>query len=143
MYPTPAVVRAIAVLACLAIPVSSLPIADYAFCVSDGQKYWNLAVFLFLNFFAHAATVPSISGADWRINGCHTLLVLLFPYIGLYYSLSLIARRLVFDENDLRQAIAANSVVVVSRTSGWKPPSDRRLRTWVVLPENYDNLDAK
>ncbi|PCH44918.1 hypothetical protein WOLCODRAFT_145239 [Wolfiporia cocos MD-104 SS10] len=107
------------------------------FCVSGGRRCWNLLIFLSTNFFAHAASVPSISGGGDLMNCMSTLLAVFLPFTGLGYSLRLLSSYILLHGNKMQEAMAPGALAVVCRTSQWEPLSQEDL-VYIRIPDSYD-----
>jgi hypothetical protein len=97
-------------------------------------------VFFFVNYLAHAATVPTQPGCKWIESFLWTLLSLLLPFAGLGRSVAKMAVFLEMGKDDVQKAISQGALVVVARHKDWEPPSTHEELVYVDLPQNFDTF---
>lgn len=107
------------------------------------QTTWiDLLIFYGANYVAHAGSVPAFPGAQWRLSLALTLLALFLPFAGLYRSLLLIWRHVVWGKDDFNRAILCGAALIVVRSQGWEP-TEQKMRYYVRLPKDFDDIDEE
>lgn len=128
-------ISAILSLGCYAIPLS----LDTS--LSCAKSQWrDIIVFFFVNYLAHAATIPSQPGSKWFESLLWSLLSLLLPFAGLGRSIAKIAVFLEMGKDDVQKAISQGALVIVARNEDWEPPSTNEELVYVDLPQNFDDF---
>lgn len=82
----------------------------------------SIAVFLFVNYIAHCATVGSYPGYSSLAVVLTNVFALFFPASGIIRAMNMLIRRAeLFGENELETAARAGALCMVVRTSDWEP----------------------
>ena len=127
-------------LASFALP---LPTSDDSItpvtCVPANFK--SVFIFFFVNYVAHAATVPSVAGRPtisvfWIIGS------LFYPFFGLIRSFILFFHY-ILAEDEVGKAISQGAVMVAARSRDWVPRFTRNELIYVgLLREFPENLNT-
>ncbi|KDQ52785.1 hypothetical protein JAAARDRAFT_198115 [Jaapia argillacea MUCL 33604] len=126
--------RPVGVLLLLLVPTLALPINATVVCLPT--TWVDILIFFGTNYFAHAATIPSIPGVPWYDNVTWTFIILLLPFSGLGKSFNLIIRHLRSEDSDLQKAVGRGAVAVVTRSRQWEPSVNPE-EVYVKLPGNF------
>ncbi|KDQ52008.1 hypothetical protein JAAARDRAFT_492938 [Jaapia argillacea MUCL 33604] len=118
----------------LVVPSLALPIRAVLVC--SPTTWADLLIFFGTNYFAHAATIPSVPGVPWYDTVAWTVIGLLLPFAGLGKSAGLVFRHFSSESGDLEKASARAALLVVCRSDQWEP-STQPEEIYVKLPDNF------
>ncbi|KDQ57090.1 hypothetical protein JAAARDRAFT_283642 [Jaapia argillacea MUCL 33604] len=125
----------VAALCILVVPTLALPIRA-AVLVCSPTTWADLLIFFGTNYFAHAATIPSVPGVPWYDTVAWGVIGLLLPFAGLGKSMGLVFRHFTSESGDLEKASARAALLVVCRSEQWEP-STQPEEIYVKLPDNF------
>jgi hypothetical protein len=108
-------------IAFLAPIAHSAPLQVLGDVVCKPTTWHDVLVFLLANFVAHTATIPQTPGIKWYISIQWCLIAFLLPFFTLSSSIGKLVEHFSRGGNDLRNALAAGAIVIVARTSKWRP----------------------
>ncbi|KAF8184538.1 hypothetical protein K438DRAFT_2020309 [Mycena galopus ATCC 62051] len=82
---------------------------------------FDILVFFFTNYFAHAVTVKSYAGESGAAKHLSYLAALFFPASGLVRGLHAFARRAILAKGPLERAVRSGALCMVVRNEEWEP----------------------
>jgi hypothetical protein len=98
-------------------------------------KWYDLALFFFGNYLAHAASVVSASGEPWHETLEVVLLALLLPVSGVVRALPAIFHHAATQRDPVRRAARAGALCMVSRTpTAALAPAEHGAEWWDLGP---------
>lgn len=84
-------------------------------------KWSDILLFFIMNYVIHAFTVKSRPGETAPAAALYNTAALLLPFTGVIRAVDAIGRAAIFGKDPLQKAVRARALVVVGRSSDWKP----------------------
>ena len=92
----------------------------------------DIALFLFANFVAHAATVISVPGETMLSMSLAVVCALTIPLSGIFRGMNAIFSGAIFCTAPLERATRAGALCMVVHTESWEPRSGDKVRNWSI-----------
>ncbi|KAI0918317.1 hypothetical protein AcV5_002331 [Taiwanofungus camphoratus] len=132
----------------LTVPAVAAPVYPSVACYQDALIVWDMLVFFFTNFVAHAGSVPVRAEVGRftrnvplrRSTPWAAVIALFLPFAGLARAILLIGQHLRWGQDDVHTALVHGALLIVCRTSDWQPSVGRPELVYVKLPRNYHTL---